>query len=101
MDARNTTQPARTVSRETIGLALGTLGVVIFGGTLPATRVALATLSPRFVTNSRAAMASLAAAALLLVLRKRFPRTMRRHCFSPACFWSSASRSSPPSPCRR
>lgn len=74
MDARNTTQPARTVSRETIGLALGTLGVVIFGGTLPATRVALATLSPWFVTNGRAAMASLAAAALLLVLRKRFPK---------------------------
>ena len=74
MDARNTTQPAHTLSRETIGLALGTLGVVIFGGTLPATRVALTTFSPWFVTHGRAAVASLAAALLLVILRKPFPR---------------------------
>jgi len=74
MEARNTTPPAHAISRETIGLALGTLGVVIFGGTLPATRVALATFSPWFIAHGRAAIASLAAAVLLLVLRKRFPK---------------------------
>lgn len=61
------------MSRETVGLALGTLGVVIFGGTLPATRVALTVFSPWFVTTGRAAFAAIAAIALLLLLRKRFP----------------------------
>lgn len=74
MDAHNTTPQAQKVSRETIGLALGTLGVVIFGGTLPATRIALTTFSPWFITHGRAAIASLAAALLLLILRKRLPR---------------------------
>lgn len=67
-------QPAQKISRETLGLALGTLGVVIFGGSLPATRVALADFSPWFVTFGRAAVASTAAALFLLVLRKRLPR---------------------------
>lgn len=67
-------EPQPSVSRETLGLALGLLGVVIFGGTLPATRVALGIFSPWFVTFGRAALASLAAAILLAVLRRRFPR---------------------------
>ncbi|WP_378949905.1 DMT family transporter [Mesorhizobium sp. ANAO-SY3R2] len=74
MDASNATPQSQKASRETIGLALGTLGVVIFGGTLPATRVALATFSPWFVTHGRAAVASLAAAFLLLILRKQLPK---------------------------
>ncbi len=65
---------APSVSRETAGLALGLVGVVIFGGTLPATRVALGAFSPWFVTYGRAALASVAAAILLGLLRKRFPR---------------------------
>lgn len=73
MDAR-IDQPAAKISRETIGLALGLLGVVIFGGSLPATRVALTDFSPWFVTFGRAAVASASAALLLLVLRKRLPR---------------------------
>ncbi|WP_442583057.1 DMT family transporter [Mesorhizobium sp. ASY16-5R] len=64
----------RSLSRENTGLLLGLLGVVIFGGTLPATRVALAAFSPWFVTFGRAAVASAAAAILLAVLRRRFPR---------------------------
>lgn len=63
-----------SVSRETAGLALGLLGVIIFGGTLPATRVALGAFSPWFVTCGRAALASLAAVILLAVLRRPFPR---------------------------
>ncbi|WP_269930406.1 DMT family transporter [Aminobacter sp. HY435] len=73
MDAR-IDPPARKISRETVGLALGTLGVVIFGGSLPATRVSLTGFSPWFITFGRAAVASTAAALLLLALRKRLPR---------------------------
>jgi drug/metabolite transporter (DMT)-like permease len=71
-----TSQPSDSVtaSRERTGLALGLLGVIIFGGTLPATRVALGVFSPWFITHGRAALASLAAALLLALLRKPFPR---------------------------
>lgn len=71
---RADSEAAPSVSRETAGLALGLLGVIIFGGTLPATRVALTAFSPLFVTFGRAAVASAAAMALLLVLRKSRPR---------------------------
>jgi drug/metabolite transporter (DMT)-like permease len=60
--------------QETIGLLLGFIGVVIFGGTLPFTRIAVAALDPWFVTAGRAALAGVLAAALLLVLRRRIPR---------------------------
>lgn len=62
------------ISRETAGLALGLLGVVIFGGTLPATRLALGVFDPWFITFGRAAIASIAAAILLGALRRPFPR---------------------------
>jgi drug/metabolite transporter (DMT)-like permease len=61
-------------SREAAGLLIGFLGVVIFGGTLPATRVALGIFSPWFITYGRATLASVAAALLLAALRRRFPR---------------------------
>jgi drug/metabolite transporter (DMT)-like permease len=63
--------PAR-FSREAAGLFLGLIGVVIFGGTLPATRVALEAFSPWFVTFGRAAIASAAAVIMLAALRRRF-----------------------------
>jgi len=56
------------------GLAIGFIGVVIFGATLPATHVALEGFSPAFITFCRAAIAASVAAVALLVLRKRFPR---------------------------
>lgn len=68
-----TPSPAR-LSRETAGLGIGLIGVIIFGGTLPATRVALGIFSPWFVTFGRAALASIAAALLLMILRRPFPR---------------------------
>ena len=60
--------------RETAGLLVGLVGVIIFGGTLPFTRVALTAFSPWFVTVGRAALASIAAGLLLTALRRRFPR---------------------------
>ncbi len=60
-------------SRAALGYLLGFVGVVIFSGTLPATRVAVATLDPWFVTFGRAAIAGLCAALVLLVLRRPLP----------------------------
>lgn len=73
MDTAGPATQKRLISRESAGLLLGLLGVVIFGGTLPATRVALTEFSPWFITFGRAALASAAAGALLLALRRPFP----------------------------
>lgn len=63
-----------TFGKPFVGLCLGFIGVVIFGATLPATRVALTGFDPIFITFGRAFLAGLASAAALLVARKRFPR---------------------------
>jgi len=55
------------------GWGSGLLGVLIFSGSLPATRVAVADLSPMFVTSARAAIAALLGAAFLLALRQTRP----------------------------
>lgn len=47
----------------------GFLGVLIFSGSLPATRVAVIDLDPTFLTAARGAIAGLLAAALLLAFR--------------------------------
>lgn len=51
----------------------GLLGVIIFSGSLPATRVAVAGFSPLFLTSARAVIAALLAAALLPALHRRAP----------------------------
>jgi drug/metabolite transporter (DMT)-like permease len=60
-------------SRQPLGLSLGFIGVAIFGGTLPATRLALQGFDPFFVTASRSAIAGICAAAVLVVLRRAAP----------------------------
>lgn len=67
----------RGLSRETLGMWLGIAGVTIFGGTLPATRLAVAGLDPVFTAVGRAAAAGLLSAAILALLRRRRP-TMRQ-----------------------
>ena len=59
--------------RESLGLALGFVGVVIFGGTVPFTRLAVLGLDPWFIAFGRAALAALLAACALLALRARRP----------------------------
>ena len=59
------------------GWTSGLLGVLIFSGSLPATRVAVATFDPVFVTLARAAIAGVLAAFILLVLRQ--PRPAHSH----------------------
>ncbi len=64
--------------RDALGLLLGFVGVVIFGATLPMTRLALRSFDPATVTIGRALIAALAAALLLAVLRRPFPRAHLR-----------------------
>jgi drug/metabolite transporter (DMT)-like permease len=62
-----------STSREKFGLALGFAGVLLFGGTLPATRIAIATLDPLFLSAARASIAGCCGFLLLLVLRRPWP----------------------------
>jgi drug/metabolite transporter (DMT)-like permease len=59
--------------RTTDGWGSGLLGVIIFSGSLPATRVAVGGFTPLFLTSARAVIAALLGAALLLALRQRRP----------------------------
>jgi len=72
MNAAEHSSQARS-SREAAGLLIGLVGVIIFGGTLPATRIALQVFSPWFIAFGRAAVATTAAAILLVAIRRRFP----------------------------
>ena len=51
----------------------GFLGVLIFSGSLPATRVAVANFDPLFLTVARAAIAGVLAFCLLLAFREKRP----------------------------
>jgi drug/metabolite transporter (DMT)-like permease len=55
------------------GWGSGLLGVIIFSGSLPATRVAVAGFSPLFLTSARAIIAALLATALLVLFRQARP----------------------------
>jgi len=55
-------------------MAIGFVGIVIFGATLPATRFALEGFSPAFITFCRATIAATVAGLTLVALGKRFPR---------------------------
>jgi drug/metabolite transporter (DMT)-like permease len=55
------------------GWGSGLIGVIIFSGSLPATRVAVSDFSPLFLTSARAVIAALLGAALLLALRQSRP----------------------------
>jgi drug/metabolite transporter (DMT)-like permease len=71
------------LQKETLGLWLGVLGVVIFALTLPMTRLATGTadapqLSPWFVTFGRAALAGFLSVAVLLVIRAPWPTAAQR-----------------------
>src|ERR1700749_2415633 len=66
-------QSSSSLSRERLGLLLGFVGMVIFGGTLPATRIAVSAIDPLALTALRPAIAGLCSLALLIVLRRPFP----------------------------
>ncbi len=55
------------------GWGSGLLGVLIFSGSLPATRVAVAGFSPLFLTSARAVIAALLGGMFLSLLRQKPP----------------------------
>lgn len=61
------------MQRRTDGWGSGLIGVIIFSGSLPATRVAVGGFSPLFLTSARAVIAALLGVALLGILRQRRP----------------------------
>lgn len=60
-------------AQDRLGLFLGFVGVVVFGGTLPATRLATPELGFAFVSVGRAAGAGLLALGVLGLLRRPIP----------------------------
>jgi len=61
------------MDRTTEGWGSGLLDVIIFSGSLPATRVAVSDFSPLFLTSARAAIAALLGATFLVLLRQVRP----------------------------
>ncbi len=61
-------------SNRNLDILLGLIGVIIFGGTLPATRIAVGVFDPWFVTFGRAFVASFAAVIMLVALKRPVPR---------------------------
>jgi drug/metabolite transporter (DMT)-like permease len=61
------------ISHKKLGLLLGFIGMCLFAGTLPATRLAVSGFDPWFLTVARAALAGSAGLAVLIVLRRRAP----------------------------
>ena len=62
-----------TTSHKKFGLVLGFIGMCLFAGTLPATRLAVSEFDPLFLTVARAALAGSAGLVALIVLRRRVP----------------------------
>ena len=60
-------------STHKLGLALGFAGVFMFGGTLPATRLAVAYFDPLFLTAARWSIAGIAGLALIVIFRRQPP----------------------------
>lgn len=68
----------RQRKRETAGMFLGLVGVLVFAATLPMTRLALPWLTPGFLTFGRAVLAGLIALAVLLILKRPIPQKNHR-----------------------
>ena len=67
------TKQTDIMDKTTSGWINGFLGVLIFSGSLPATRAAVADFHPLFLTGARAVIAGLLAALLLGVFREKRP----------------------------
>jgi len=63
----------KALSRANYGLLLAIIGMLIFSGTVPATRLAVKGLDAYFVTAARAAIAGVLAAIMLAALRRSWP----------------------------
>ncbi|AHZ67784.1 DMT family transporter [Pseudomonas sp. B14-6] len=70
----------QTVEKNTSGLINGLIGVLIFSGSLPATRVAVLEFEPVFLTVARATIAGVLALCMLWLFKEKRPA---RHQFLP------------------
>lgn len=70
---RTCEQLNRALSKNLSGWLNGFIGVVIFSGSLPATRVAVLELDPVFLTVARATIAGTLALCLLVLLKSKRP----------------------------
>lgn len=61
------------MDRKSSGVLNGLLGVLIFSGSLPATRIAVLQFDPLFLTVARAAIAGILGLILLLVFKEKRP----------------------------
>tara|TARA_R110000751_G_scaffold41273_1_gene96980 strand:+ start:1020 stop:1958 length:939 start_codon:yes stop_codon:yes gene_type:complete len=61
------------MSRTTQGWIFGFLGMLVFSGSLPATRLAMTGFDPVFLTVARAVLAAAVALCLLLITRQSLP----------------------------
>jgi drug/metabolite transporter (DMT)-like permease len=71
---KNYASREQSVDKAARGWINGLIGVIIFSGSLPATRVAVQAFDPVFLTLARASIAGLLALALLLVFRQTRPK---------------------------
>src|SRR5437868_2032086 len=62
-----------TTERTASGWLNGFIGVLIFSGSLPATRVAVLQFDPVFLTVARASIAAIVALCLLLLFKEKRP----------------------------
>ncbi len=60
-------------NRQNLGLLLGVLGVAVFAGSLPASRIAVTEVSPYFLTAMRATLAGFGGVAMLAITRRTLP----------------------------
>src|SRR5690349_16706301 len=72
MERTSNLQP-RTLENSTGGWINGLIGVVIFSGSLPATRVAVLEFDPLFLTVARATIAAILALCLLGLFKEKRP----------------------------
>jgi drug/metabolite transporter (DMT)-like permease len=76
-----------TMSRDRrLGLLLGIVGMAMFAGTLPATRLAVTALDPLFLTVARATLAGSAGLAVLIATRRCLPpKSLRLEMLGAGC----------------
>jgi drug/metabolite transporter (DMT)-like permease len=79
------------VQKTTDGWLSGLLGVIIFSGSLPATRVAVQGLDPLFLTFARATIAGVLGLILLVASKQKRPTRARppRSPWSRSASWSA------------
>ncbi|ASZ13900.1 DMT family transporter [Chitinophaga pendula] len=69
----NNTLLAKPIQYKTSGWINGFIGVLLFSGSMPATKAAVRELSPDFVTVTRAGIAGLLALGVLLIFKEKRP----------------------------